>query len=130
MSDFDAAPNGAGSSGHGRRVSPQRLPEPDAGPRKLADPIQVLIRFLVDHAAGPGYTPRGFSSARMQAARLTPDQARALKLLRVNLCEQHCRMANGRHVESDADALRWLLEQIAEQLREQSDLETLAPRAA
>ena len=45
--------------------------------------------------------------------RLTRPHALATRLLRDALRAQHAEMDNGRHVETTADTIRWLLDQLA-----------------
>jgi hypothetical protein len=47
---------------------------------------------------------------RYLAGRLTVVQGRALKRLTVSLLAAHARLANGRHVEDNVGAIRWILE--------------------
>lgn len=47
-------------------------------------------------------------------ARLTPAQGRVLRRLFDALDRDHLRMANGQHVASAADCVRWLLDQFSE----------------
>lgn len=73
-------------------------------------PTSALIAVTVDSYDG-GYVPEMF-----QQTRLTPRQMVAMKALKCSLHAQNQKLDNGRHVESNGDALRWILERIAEQL--------------
>lgn len=48
-------------------------------------------------------------------AHLTAQQARALRRLRNGLDERHERLRGGKVVQTAPDAVRWLLEQLAEE---------------
>jgi len=112
MSEFHAAPNGAPLSqpvANGERKPAAK----SAGPIKRSDCFHIGLAIEITHEAPGGYLRRSLVDPRIQAARLTVEQATSLKLLRVNLHAQHAQLANGRHVESDADVIRFLLEQLA-----------------
>lgn len=44
--------------------------------------------------------------------RLKPDQRLALARIRTALVRRHATLADGRHVESLADAVRWMIDQV------------------
>ena len=47
--------------------------------------------------------------------RFLPTQALAARMLLDALRAQHAKMDNGRHVETTADTIRWLLDQLAKE---------------
>jgi len=61
-------------------------------------------------------------------ARLTIQQGRTLKRLYLALHEGHATLTDGRHVDSHADAFRWLLEAI-DGARPASDVRAFARQA-
>lgn len=73
---------------------------------------QVTVQLPVCQPEGNEYIPLKIE------ARLTDRQARALFALRNALDRQTATTDNGQRVVQNPDALRWLLEQIADQLDE------------
>lgn len=58
--------------------------------------------------------PAAYRSRHVEVGHMTPDQATALKRLAIGLDQQGARLANGKHIDSNADAVRWLLEQLGD----------------
>lgn len=90
-------------------------PAPPADPP--ADPIvaSLLVELPCDYLEG------GYASPHVEANKLLPRQAAALKRLRCSLAHGSIRVPmrstnhpKGRVVDSAADAVRWLLEQYAD----------------
>jgi hypothetical protein len=100
-----------------KKKSPPKKNQPPALADALAiEPFAATVALELTHFKG-GFLPRTVDP-RMQATRLTSEQAVALKLLTCSLHAQSQRRANGRHVENNSDAVRWLLDAIVEQIPE------------
>ncbi len=69
----------------------------------------VTITVPLSEIIGAPYLPM-----KLEVGRLTMPQREALVSMRIALKEKHVQTANGKHVDSNPDAIRWLLEQIAE----------------
>lgn len=78
-------------------------------PKTESKPTEVTITVPLGPLPEKGYRPR---HVEVNLQREVPQQE-ALYRLRVGLNNADTRTANGRHVTSNADALRWLLERIA-----------------
>lgn len=64
-----------------------------------------------------GYLPRQLNMARIHTTRISQQQAVALKLLAASLSQQGMRLSEkDRHVQNSADALKWILDRIVEQI--------------
>ena len=59
-----------------------------------------------------GYCPRAF-----EIGSLSQLQSEAMASLREALNASHCQLLNGKHVDTNADAMRWLLERVAATFR-------------
>ena len=55
----------------------------------------------------------GYSTARIEIKRLTAKQQETLGALRYGLENSEAKLINGREVRNAADAVRWLLEEVA-----------------
>jgi hypothetical protein len=78
----------------------EQSPEPEP-------PAEVMISAYVSRGPINGYVSRRFE------AHLTDQQAKALRSLRNGLHERHEKLANGHHVDTVADAVRWILERLS-----------------
>lgn len=74
-------------------------------------PESIIIELPLGKWHGGGRTPRTIASQR-----LVKHHGVALRLLREGLHQSHAQLIGGRHVETDTQAVRYLLEQIVEQL--------------
>lgn len=104
-----------------QRLSPEELdelldeaPPSSAGesePPKPAAPVEIRIEQVTLEAPLAQFRPdvRQFNHVE---ARLDPAQAASLRRLYDALDRRHARMANGKHVASAADCVRWLLDQL------------------
>lgn len=77
-------------------------------PAELPPPEPVTVNVPRGTLEPDAYLPRKIE------ARLSIDQRKGLKMLTLGLRQQHTQLASGKHVDTHADAIRWLLEQIAE----------------
>jgi hypothetical protein len=95
-------------------MSKQKLNVPkmldDAPPAD--DPAPATIRVELPVAPLPAH---GFRSQRLDLS-LTRRQAEALHCVLHGLHVQHAQLREGRHVENIQHALRWILEQIADEI--------------
>lgn len=90
------------------QASPEPSPElpPESSPNKEPQGDQAELLIYVSRAASPGYRTNRIDT------RLDDVQSRGLRALFDGLHQRHEKLANGRHVDSPADAVRWLLEQV------------------
>jgi len=79
-------------------------------PETAAEPTVEIVQVSVPLAE---LKPNEYLNTHVDA-RLDPDQRVALRRLYNALWQQHAHLASGRHVESAADAVRWLLEAVVE----------------
>lgn len=93
--------------------------ESGASPRRRRgaafEPIEVSFTVTLDFWQG-GFVSKQLDDPRIATSRITADQAVALKLLACSLNRQGVRTANHRYVQSNPDALRYLLDQVVEQI--------------
>ncbi len=88
--------------------------EPPAAPQHKPEPVESLeLAGTVTIRAPRLPLVEGAYMQRKVEARLSQDQRKGLKMLTMGLHHEHARLASGKHVDSPADAVRWLLEQIA-----------------
>lgn len=87
----------------GKREPEARAPVPDGLP------AHAMVEIVVPMA---GLDPNAHLSRHVEA-QLTPEQAVILRGVQNALNQRYARMANGKFVQSGADAVRWLLEQVA-----------------
>jgi len=86
----------------------------DGGLRQL-DALPILLELELSHWQ-QGFTQQSLDDPRIHTTRISPQQAVALKLLATSLNHQGKRLANDRVVQSAADTLRYLLDQIVDQV--------------
>ncbi|REJ65844.1 MAG: hypothetical protein DWQ31_16665 [Planctomycetota bacterium] len=79
------------------------------------DKVPILLEAELTHWQ-VGFTQRSLEDPRIHTTRISPQQAVALKLLSTSLNQQGARMSNERFVQSAADALRYILDQIVDQV--------------
>lgn len=79
------------------------------------EPRPVRVELEISHCSA-GYLSFTFENPQIPATRLTPRQALAMKAITQSLNAQNARMANGQHVARNPDALRWILDKVADQL--------------
>lgn len=70
------------------------------------DTFRVSIHVPLGPTTGHEY------SARHIDVRLSRRHAEIIRRIRNGLAARHVQLANGRHVESNGDVLRWLLESV------------------
>lgn len=113
---FDPTPQHKLSSNANDVANDVELPVEESTPGPRAIPAVVAsVEVELTHWKD-GYTQQQLDDPRIHATRITPQQAVALKLLTTSLNEQAARMANGRFVQNAPDALRYLLDQLVEQV--------------
>lgn len=98
-------------------------PEPPVVDNRVG-PVEVTIRLVIDHF-DPGAIPR-VVDPMISRTRLSANQGAAYQALFCSLQGQHAQLADGKHVDARPDALRYLLDQIAEQLLPQLELRRAA----
>lgn len=77
-------------------------------PPKFVNAVEIKLPLIEVLESDPAYI-----SCRVET-RLSPRQARALRGLFLGLHELHQKTTNGQHVDNANDALRWLLDQVAD----------------
>lgn len=55
----------------------------------------------------------GYAASHVEVGNLKPAERDILKRLRTGLSDAHVKLESGKHVESAADVVRWLLQQVA-----------------
>lgn len=90
-----------------------RNAQPDSVESHDAGIIQIAIPY--DSRRPPGYESYQDRSSHIEA-QLNKEQATALRNIRYALNARAMRTKSGRFVQSNADAVRWLLEQIDAQM--------------
>ena len=86
--------------------------------------VRKKRRGEMSEVSGPGMTAEitvplgdleaGQYNPRHLDLRLTVQQAASLRRVYVGLNDGHAQLADGRHIDSAADAVRWLLERVGE----------------
>jgi hypothetical protein len=77
------------------------------GEVEVMDQLHVSIPFPIGDSVKDGFCGRHLD------IRLTRVQAQTMRRLQQGLNETDSRMANGKHVDSAADVVRWMLDQVA-----------------
>lgn len=115
---FDLNPNPVGSDDVELPRVDEKTEQEEALSRQRDtsfEPIGVSLQVTLDHWRG-GFVSKQLDDPRIATTRITADQAVALKLLACSLNRQGKRTANGRFVQSNPDALRYLLDQVVGQI--------------
>lgn len=86
---------------------PTELVDPTS-PAQTAGPSRAAIEIPI----GP-VDPRAYRSTHLDVSRLTPQQSHGLRRVQNGLDLTRAVLDSGRRVTTPADAIRWLLEQIA-----------------
>ena len=88
------------------------------------------LTIVID--APMGICREGYASGHVEVGSLLPKQAAALKRIRCSLSDQAARALrrdamhpDGRVVDSNADAIRWILDQCAEQFQATTGIDIL-----
>ena len=91
-------------------------PGPQAGraPPKRGEPLGQNGEYVVQIDVPLAEAEPGTYMGQHVEARLTPVQGAALNRLFTALHKQGETLQGGRHVDTRADAMRWLLEQVSE----------------
>ena len=104
----DATPRTETQKPQAEVTAPSSRPDLDP-PRRIT--IEIPIGELTDHE----YLPEGLNF-RLLGHKSSRSMRAALKRVFRALHTNHAVMSNGRHVDNPTDAVRWILDQIAEKL--------------
>jgi len=77
-------------------------------------PLPTMVIEVPLSAEIPSLTGGLHVTTRVEVSHLTAEQRTALWRLHKGLNDSHAQLANGRHVDHTADAVRWVLEQLVE----------------
>lgn len=80
---------------------------------ELTGPAAIAVSMPLADTIGHGWQSNPSSARHVDCQCQSMEQRRALMALRAGLDAAHARTANGRPVTSYADAIRWLLEEVA-----------------
>jgi hypothetical protein len=95
-------------NGEAQRLADDGNPTP---PPPIVYPVEEkTVKLLLSVQESPGYIPRHVD--------LVMDQrhGKVVSLLRAGLFANHAQLRGGRHIENNADTLRWLLDNLADAL--------------